>query len=1644
MLGSFNSGVYGKSESVLEWNYPDAEWGGGFLYNSNWINGTINSLDTGSNTFVTRLKDGVPVEESVNPNNNGFGYNYILNSNVKAGVLNNGNVINSNIGSYSTNNIVKNYIEDTIPTTSFVEVNGGLFLDSNIKNSILKNSILNHTNVKNILFNDCLSINSQIESSVFKNSTYITDDVIRILSIKDYGLDDINIFMNKYQFEISKQSYDRLELGNYFYVKGLIFSKDPNPVNFFHLKFKLSTWLETFEYINNDKLSKVSLKITSFLSEENDKFYVNILFENDIDGNISFPFTKDIDSSNAFILDSNYESGLFESSDWNSGYNINYNKNIISHSNDSGNYNVLIQSDSKIKIKNIIDDFENDIVFLNSIKHEKNPSVTTDLPDTYIGLSNKRLEVFPLNNAFASIAPVNTDVYKTGDGYNRKGYIHKLKFINSKIKNGIFKRTYFKNCLLENKSYNSLDKDFGDLKNIRSLLIDESIFHKNDNFLSSATYVNCLISKNDDVFINGIVYNSIWNDSVFNKGVFKESTWINGEFNGGLFYKNRTFDANPTFDKPNLEDNRISSKYIKGEFPNNRYSWQNGTFNGGEIIKSDWEDGTFNGGRFSESKFYDGEINGGIIGNKSIDDFKTRIYQAIINDTKVENAYLFTEDYEFSKVTDKTITWNNGVFEKGVFGSKNFTNELCFESSGFGTIQISKDIDYIFISDLKYSYRVDIDSSLFKKNLEIDLDDGVGGDRLKYDTPPPNYPEYYERSIKSIGDSVGNIIEITYDIRSKGYSLYETPEPTKIDGRFGRIIKHKKNGVIDRILKADDHLKDIYLDNDDNLYICYKTKIEKRDSVNKLLWTISNNFGNLSISGDNDFIYIGGIDSDKGYVEKWDSEGVFIWRIGPNEGLDYNNKSDYLQKIIVSDDFLFVNGVLFETTTGTDFQNTGKIYKLDKLNGNIDLSDDSSTSTPGKRGIYEYETVPSNFPIGTNFPLYTDKLLDYTYDDVNKFIILVEYKEDSTDIQKHIVKVDVDDMDQEDSINISVATSLTLDAYDVSGTVSPTSKFPNQHYTNMEYYNGYLYIKYVEVNQVSAATPSTSKIFKLNISNLSSITLNGEFTIPNQLATTPTVFQHRYDDLIFNRFDVRGVGIRYSELELDVPGAVDFDTVDVTSYDFSTSSPATPQPSVKLIDDGDVVYNTKGITTQTFELNSISFEVVKISFYYSIKDTNYYTGGGGPLPDFVFDITRNGTTIDTLHTQTISLSPDDEYTRDDDFGTSTDVYATEWKYVEVINITGSKIGNSFKVKFDGLSGYSLRISKLCVYSKEGVMKSIWNDGSFNGGQFVENGQWNDGTFNGGLFLSTYGIDDVWKLNNAFSSQFEYGWKDGKFNGGEFGNGQIENNSSWETGEFNGGVFKGKLWNDGIFTNGKFEGGIDVPILGTDNSSSYVNSIFSASGVNYELTRGVWKNGYVTAKKDRFVKNKKLFTDLRKNTNDSKVVLFEDVVFNGGTFSHENGVMKDSIWLGGTFESGTFEDSVFNPFRMYQFAIDNNCIWENGLFKGGDFYYSKWNGGLFNTGNAYGMIWNDGICNYMNAYNILWRSGTWKNGNWFGSDFEFTITSPLSGFKQTIMNRINKEYFENDIDKEYHLWNVFENKSSTSDEVSNGKNTENII
>ena len=897
--GSWNSGVYGRSDKVLEWTgLNNSKWGGGFLYNSDWKGGVLDSLDTNVSSFICRLKNGIPVQESIESNNNGYGYNYILNSDIEKGTINNGNIIKTNFTNSLGTNIVKEYIkEGTIPSNDIV-VNGGLFLNSDISDSVLSGSKLVNTKLKNSLLKNGISVNSQINSSVFNNSVYVTDEVINVLEIstKDYS--------NKieYTFKISENSINRLRLGDSFYIKGIIDSIDNSVLSFFHKKFKLSNWIEKFEYINNiNQVAIKEIRSTAFIED----LSIKIIFEKD--STISFPIIDTTDTKNIFILDSNYESGLFESSDWNSGFNIN-NGDSISKSDGNGEYNLKIQNSDELKIQNsLVRVNKDEVIFLNSVEHVDSLERKTMLDDSYISIDEygKLKEIS--SNVLSGLTS-STYTFKTGEGLNRNGYIHRLKFKDSKINSGIFKRTYFNNCLIQNKFYKSTDRDLLDIRNIRSLFINESIFYKTKNTLSSATYVNCLFEDKQDIVVDGIVHNSIWNGGIFNKGVFRESTWINGEFNGGEFYKNNTFNGSPTNEKPLLTDNRINSFYKSGPIPNNRYSWQNGKFNGGSFIKSDWENGDFNDGVFIESKFYGGNINGGVLGKKSLDYTKTRIYNGTINNTRVENAYLFTEDYEYTGLEPRNILWNNGVFEKGVFGSRNIVRESYYTEVGYNNINRSENIDFIYTSNDNTIYRIDIDD---QNSNQINIQQTKGAET--------------GTSIKIISDSYGNI----FDIKSNKITKY-----SKNDGVF-----KLRNGTNWEINYTGSIVKDALVDESDNLYVCLSNRIDKYDSNKKLIWSINNNSSNVSIGYDGEFIYIGGHITTSGYIEKWSKNGENKWR--STLGYIYYDSSidvKYISKIIEQNNFILISFI-------------DVIYKIDKNSGSIldsiKLSTISSLTTEG-------------------------------------------------------------------------------------------------------------------------------------------------------------------------------------------------------------------------------------------------------------------------------------------------------------------------------------------------------------------------------------------------------------------------------------------------------------------------------------------------------------------------------------------------------------------------------------------------------------------------------------------------------------------------------------------------------------------------
>ena len=317
--------------------------------------------------------------------------------------------------------------------------------------------------------------------------------------------------------------------------------------------------------------------------------------------------------------------------------------------------------------------------------------------------------------------------------------------------------------------------------------------------------------------------------------------------------------------------------------------------------------------------------------------------------------------------------------------------------------------------------------------------------------------------------------------------------------------------------------------------------------------------------------------------------------------------------------------------------------------------------------------------------------------------------------------------------------------------------------------------------------------------------------------------------------------------------------------------------------------------------------------------------------------------------------------------------------------------------------------------------AIWNNGTFNGGQFINNGRWKKGIFNNGLFVSEYG----WTQSDSLI-QSNYGWESGTFNNGKFGNANGLENSTWYTGEFHGGVFRGRVWNDGIFLQGELQGsgGSTIGGLTCGSASAFVDS-FSYS------YWGLWRNGIFTDIKDKFINNQPIYTiptRARYKKPRGLVAKFKNGLWQSGTFSHQSGEMSSSVWLDGAFKRGKFIGSSFNPYvkrngsSQSSFNLnDSTCYWENGDFDSSDFYISRWKNGNFNLGTATGMIWENGVSKYMNAFNVFWEKGLWRNGNWYGSSFEFNGLVTSDYVRQILFRGMSWSGTSST-----HVWNIFLN------------------
>jgi hypothetical protein len=938
--GIWNVGLFGRQDKKIKWKGNKSTWYTGTLLNTNWIKGKLDSKFTLPESYLTEIDNfGLPYQKLNAPNNNGRGYNFIIDSEIENTTLSNATILNTSFGTSSATYSLVEYKILSVTASTGISITKGYFENCNFRNSVVNNSEIRNSGSKNTQFNNIKSINSYYNSSVISNSEFISDNIIKILGYDEWIMSEtknvgstyssINKPSHKvYKFYIDRRSFERLRKNDNFYIKGLkINDNQKKLINFFDKKFTISYWNEYVDFYydstdplmvntplaNPDSFYKRGIDFTAFLStpEENSYKYTSVYTNTvgsgsystsvidsnpkkgysidlvvsilDIDDNevnkpgelvLNFNYDQTesintsptmssylgnvVDITNAYIIDSDFESGLFEYSNWNNGININQNNdtNITKDSSIGKYYNLTVATSSSLLLATTSNNIAypeadkefltsvGDVLFLNTVDYDTRgkidtigvflggsgyitstgvttsntsgigngltlnitatiigsvtglvsssltgissysngphsgipttggngtgltlnaivdvslggvvssvsvdnpgsgylpgdtiiidggnpvgsltidvdtvnngeilsatPSITgiqyqigdivqinsgnlngqiivnsvtgsiTRLPDAYKVISNsngflqlKEILVGTSSSVLSTL--LDGGLFLTDGVENRYGYLHRSKFTKSKIKSGLFKRSYINDCLIQNDVVNISDRDFNTIEDIKSLLLSDILFTDNKNILSNATYVNSHFRSGSDLWDNGIFFNSMWNSGTFSRGLVKESSWIDGRFESGLFYQSRSFNGLSNNIYQYYDVNRIKNYYRSGvtspTISNDRYSWENGTFIKGDFYKSDWENGEFKNGKFYNSKWYNGTFNNGVIGDITVPYTETKFYNGTINYAIVNNSSIYAIDSSYLGLSTSTINWKTGIFNSGIFGS---------------------------------------------------------------------------------------------------------------------------------------------------------------------------------------------------------------------------------------------------------------------------------------------------------------------------------------------------------------------------------------------------------------------------------------------------------------------------------------------------------------------------------------------------------------------------------------------------------------------------------------------------------------------------------------------------------------------------------------------------------------------------------------------------------------------------------------------------------------------------------------------------------------------------------------------------------------------------------------------------------------
>jgi subtilisin-like proprotein convertase family protein len=1744
--GKFNNGLYGTQQQKLDWT-GKGTFNGGSIVNTLWKTGTINSKIGISTTYKATFDEyGIPFQKSYTNNNGGFGFNYIFDSEIEKSVVNNGNFYNTSFKDTATFSVVENHIlsvtyslDNRITKAYFdlckfscIQIDGGEIKNSRVFNSRISNS---------------KSINSYFDQSVIKDSTYVSDKIVKVLGYDEWNMSEYfssqsaqsssikDVNSKIYKFYISKESFRRMKTEDVFYIKGLKIKNSPTLTDFFDSKFRLTSWNEFYDdystglksitgvepysfykrgyecaaflstpeenaYIINSYESLYNAsgatlsKYTTILAGKNTKaaYSIDIIvsrhdlvnknqsldstsewdslnpmnynYSSDvIIGTTSLPqyLGSNIDITNAYILDSDFNGGIIETSDWNSGHHVNYNNDVVITSvTSSGIYNMEIDNDNDYLIANTNLVYNNpekigkdviskdDIVFLNSIDYDTRGMVT------------------------------KITLVATGSSYSATS--NPISLINTKV--------------------SSLTMSLaGTYYRTGSDLITSNVNGK-------GTGLTLDITARGIGSVIGITYSSLSGGGSYSMNLISSIPTSNGPIASGGSY-GVTTTMPPSFVTTILTDDALGT--VTGILPS-----QNGGVNAtystfGPPLTPMASGASGIGVLFVTGPITTGE-NGATSSPISLGSGLTLTYNTssngAITSLFVDGPGIGYETGQVFQVDGGNATFSITSVGLGEITSYNIKTPGEDYLNG-DVLEIINPIDPNFQFGKGLTASVIVTSITMSnsdtKGLTLEYSTGAGGQVTGITISTPGL-YYNEGDIFTINDgnlnalvridSVnGSVIRLndTYKVIENergrltlkdlgktniiaGLTAYGIFYTTEANNRWGYISKTKidrtkiKSGIFKRAYITNSLIRDIDYDSTDKDFMNF-------DKVKNLVISDSLFSNNSNILSSATYLYssiVGGTDIwNDGIINKSIVNGLTFskgtvkqstWINGNfTGGMFYNSKSFDAMPTIERPNYLsnrvrsyYMIGKIGPTMSNNRYSwrngnfTGGQFYKSDWENGVMDNGLLFYSKFYG--GIINGGKIGTKEVAATDTRIYNGQINYTTVDNASVYSEDTSYTGLSS---SSILWVDgvfnngIFGSNNDDVLGTTFSKtsykatigSLPIADYKIT-TVSQNITDPNAILGDFEI-DVNLTLKHTYLGDliINLMSPNGNIInLKKRYScggndNLLSTIFTSDSTKPSiEIGTAPYTGEFKFDALPNQGvyYDLNNKllpNIAYNATENIIPAVIDYRSQPpVTVYESdrylviaTASDPNWVAPAAGVTNPwagfvGKIVersssndpnyawelYSVKNNDKVFVKNKSEYLKYIETSFGFSFNRFNRFNLYKGWVKSYHSNVSKISELMNTDKTVT---------------GTWTlmvmDCAALDSGFVE-----------DFEITFNYKTSYVIKSYK---------NDAVWYNGIFNGGQFIDLGVWKDGKFNGGKFISTYGYEKSGSYLLPSANISEYSWQAGEFNGGEFGNESLLSNSTWFNGEFNGGVFKGKLWNNGVFTYGEFKGGSSVPAIGNGIKSANAQIFIDSFKGDYY---GVWRNGVVSDKKDNFVTDKKIFTEPVRAMAPKvtgKSAKFTNMLWVSGTFDHPSGELNNSVWLNGLFKMGKFQSSAFNPYvkrksDKQEFVKDDSCIWENGKLIDSEFHMSKWKYGHFISGTAVGMIWQDGISNYMNAHNVFWEKGVWRNGNWYGSNFEYRGIVE-DGMSKEILNR----GIEWSGTSSCHIWNIFESDVDTT-------------